>query len=136
MPDSIYLDGSWCGYTSNQQIDEITYNMILDNMIYFINNSFLSKKFKNIIVGWQFKDIKVIEDVICHLKVSDVQLSIFDLNNTDDLEIENFELANLEYQSHYYTLETTGQLVKISSIDTTEISAFKIAHTISKIINC
>lgn len=136
LNQSIYIDGKWCCYTASEALSETAYNMTLDNIVHFVNNALLAKEYDNIIVGWQFNNIKIVEDIVAHINSDQAQISIFELTTTEGIDVENFELMNKEYQSNYYTLETTGQLVKISSIDTTDISAFKIAHIISKIINC
>lgn len=136
LDHSIYIDGKWCCYCVEEKLNETSYVMALDNIVHFINNALLSKEFSNIIVGWNLLNLSVIEDIITHIQQDDCQFSIFELTTTEGIDVENFELKNKEYQSNYYTLETTGQLVKSSAVDTTDISAFKIAFIISKIILC
>ena len=72
--------------------------------------------------------------MVKHLDSKDVQITIFNLTDTSVQDVENFELLNKEYHKDYYTIESTGQIVKISYVDTTDCSAFKAAHILSMII--
>jgi hypothetical protein len=131
VEDGIYIDGNWCCYTEDLIYDDIELNIALDNMVYLINNYILAKRFQNIIIGWKF-DKEIIEKIIKHLNCQEHHVFNFILTNTDLPTVDNFELMDKEYEKNYYQLD--DKLIKVSKIDTTEISAFKIAHIISKII--
>ncbi len=132
LDKSVLLNSDWACFS--RHFDEITLNVALDNMVYCINNFLHSNKFENIIIGWSFEDIELINLLITHLDSKDAQITIFNLTDTSVKNVENFELLNKEYHKDYYSIETTGQLVKLSYVDTTDCSAFKSAHILSKII--
>ena len=124
LDKSVLLDADWGCFS--RYFDEVTLNIALDNMVYCINNFLHSKKFDNIIIGWKFKDLELINQLVKHLDSKDVQITIFNLTDTSVQDVENFELLNKEYHKDYYTIESTGQIVKISYVDTTDCSALKL----------
>ncbi len=128
----VFIDGNWCCYNEDLIYDEICLNIALDNMVYMVNNYILAKKFHNIIIGWKF-DEDTIKKIVKHLNCQDYHIFYFTLTNTDLPTVDNFELMDKEYEKNYLQI-ADNQLIKTSKIDTTEISAFKIAHIISKII--
>ena len=131
IENAIFIDGNWCCYTEDLIYDDIDMNIALDNMVYLINNYILAKKFQNIIIGWKF-DKEIIEKIISHLNCQDSHIFNFILTNTDLVTVDNFELMDKEYEKNYY--QVAQHLIKVGKIDTTGISAFKIAHVISQII--
>lgn len=133
LEKSVFLKGDWGCFT--EHYNEITLNIALDNMVYILNNFLHSNQFDNIIIGWNFEDGELINQLISYLDSRDFQITIFNLSDTSVYDVENFELLNKEYQKKYYTIESTGQLVKLSYVDTTDCSAFKSAHILSGIIN-
>lgn len=129
---AVYLDGNWCCYNEDLTFDETCLNLAADNMVYLINNYILSNKFNNIIIGWKFGN-EFIKKIIKHLNCQNYHIYYFILTNTDSATIDNFELMDKEYEKDYIPL-TSDKLIKISKIDTTDISAFKIAYVLSEII--
>ncbi|NLZ75455.1 MAG: hypothetical protein GX914_03030 [Erysipelotrichia bacterium] len=132
LDKSVLLNTEWGCFTD--YFDDISLNIALDNMVYNINNLLHSKKFENIIIGWSFEDVELINQLISHLDSEDAQITIFNLTDTTIENVTNYELLNKEYHKEYYTLQSTGQLVKMSYVDTTDCSAFKSAHILSMII--
>ncbi|MGI6608727.1 MAG: hypothetical protein ACOX1F_07165 [Erysipelotrichaceae bacterium] len=132
LDKSVLLNSNWGCFTDDN--NEVTLNIALDNMVYNINNFLHSKKFDNIIIGWKASDFTLINKLITHLDSKDAQITIFNLTDNSVYSVDNFELLNKEYYKNYYTIESTGQLVKLSYVDTTDCSAFKSAHILSKII--
>ncbi len=133
LDKSVLLNSDWT--CCSRHFDDITLNVALDNMAYCLNNFLHSNKFENIIIGWSFEEIDLINQLVAHLDSKDSQITIFNLTDTSVKDVENFELLNKEYRKDYYTIETTGQLIKLSYVDTTDCSAFKSAHILSQIIN-
>ena len=130
---SVLINSAWGCQAKNN--DEVTLNIALDNMVYCLNNFLYSNKFDHIIIGWSFNNGDLINQFITHLDSGDAHITIFNLSDNSVYSVDNFELVNKEYHKNYYTIESTGQLVKISYVDITDFSAFKIAHTLSEIIN-
>ena len=136
LPKSVYLDGNWCCYTEPRVFNDITINLTLDNMVYIINNYMIARIFDDIIVGYDFDNMQMVDTIVEHLDFTEgVHITCFNLTNTDDLvDVDNFELMNKEYESNYHSTPSTNQLIKTSSIDTTQISAFKVAKIIEEIV--
>jgi len=134
LPHSVLLDAKWCCNTEPMLTSDIAFNMQMDNLVYMVNNYILSRLFENIIITTDFIDELYITKLLEHLNCLKYSIMLFDLTNTGIIEdVENFELKNKEYFSCYKTL-MNGQLVRLSKVDVTGISAFKAAKTLESII--
>ena len=129
---SVLLNTEWGCFTDHY--DEISLNIALDNLVYNINNFLHSRKFENIIIGWSFEDIELINQLVAHLDSEDAQISIFNLTDTAIDNINSFELLNKEYHKRLLYFAVNWPTNKMSYVDTTDCSAFKIAHILSMII--
>ncbi len=132
LDKSVFLDGNWCCFTKDQMLNEVTFNMTLDNMVYSINNYIISKQFDNIIVGWKFESDEVIEFLIKHLNITNEQITIVNLTETEQLNEPNFQLKNKVYKSDYHKIDDSDVLVRVINVDTTDLSGFATAHIISQ----
>ena len=113
---------------------DTTVNIIMDNMTNAVNNFLLARNYEYIIVNFPFNNSKLIHQLNSHLHSTDYSVLFFKLNNTSALEgIEQFELLKSEYEVHYEPM-SDNRLLRCSQLDTTQMTAFKIAKTIHDIV--
>ncbi|MGN1399603.1 MAG: hypothetical protein ACI4WG_06380 [Erysipelotrichaceae bacterium] len=131
--NGVFLDGNWCCYNKDLVHNETCQNLVLDNLVYLINNFILSNQFDNIVVGWKFKE-GIIDKIVPHLNSYDYLIYHFQLTNTNQADVIDFQLVNKEYEKNYYIEKTSNQIIKESKLDTTNQTSFKIALEIKNII--
>ncbi|MBQ6655017.1 MAG: hypothetical protein IJM79_05780 [Erysipelotrichaceae bacterium] len=134
LPNSVYMDANWLCYTEPMRYSDTTVNIIMDNMTNAVNNFLLARNYEYIIVNFPFNNSKLIHQLNSHLHSTDYSVLFFKLNNTSALEgIEQFELLKSEYEVHYEPM-SDNRLLRCSQLDTTQMTAFKIAKTIHDIV--
>ena len=134
LPKSVLVCEQWCCDHQSPANADIIQALKLDNLAYMINNYILSRQFEHVVVSCDSFSNDDLIKLISHLDSQKVHHIIFDLTDTSELtEVENLELLNSEYRVDYLNLND-GKTVKLSSMDTTNMSAFKIASYLKRSI--
>ena len=134
LDKSVYVDGRWCCYSTPRIDDELSLTITQDSLIHMITNFMLARRYEHIIVSYPYEDDELIFELLRHLQTGNRQVTIFHFTDTSALAgIDNMELLNSEYESEYLMLDN-GEMVKLSYVDTTDMSAFKIAKVLEAVI--
>lgn len=68
LDKSIWLDGDWCWMMDPFIVNDITKEMVIDNITYQLNNFIKSKQFKHIIFNWVIDEESIYESIIKNLE--------------------------------------------------------------------
>lgn len=79
MENSVFLDGDWCWDMSPFQVTEETKAMVMDNIIYLLNNFIKCSSYDNIIFCWVMHEQSIIDEIISRLNTGNCLLRCISL---------------------------------------------------------
>lgn len=79
MENSVFLDGDWCWDMSPFQVTEETKAMVMDNIIYLLNNFIKCSAYDNIIFCWVMHEQSIIDEIISRLNTGNCSLRCISL---------------------------------------------------------
>lgn len=71
---SVFLDGDWCWDMSPFIVNEETKKMVIDNIIYLLNNFLKCSEYKNIIFCWVLNLKEVEKEILSRLNLEKVEV--------------------------------------------------------------
>lgn len=74
LPNSIFLDGDWRWDMHPFQETPETKRMVLENIIFLLNNFIHCPAYENIIFCWVMHEQGIIDDILSQLDISDCQV--------------------------------------------------------------
>lgn len=129
LPKCVFLDGDWCLDMSPFIVTEKTKQVIIDNIVFMLNNFIKSGEFKNIVFCWVMHYQSIMDEIISRVDIGENNLFEFTLVCDDNaltqrlsLDIqrgkrENDIISRSLLRQHYYDSMNTIK------IDVSEISA-------------
>lgn len=72
LSKSVWLDGDWCWMMDPFVVNDITKEMVIDNITYQLNNFINSKQFEHIIFNWVIDEEYIYSEVIKRLVPIDI----------------------------------------------------------------
>lgn len=72
LSNSVWLDGDWCWMMDPFVVNDITKEMVIDNITYQLNNFINSKQFEHIIFNWVIDEEYIYDEVIKRLAPIDI----------------------------------------------------------------
>lgn len=84
---SVFLDGDWCWDMSPFIVNEETKKMVIDNIIYLLNNFLKCSEYKNIIFCWVLNLKEVEKEILSRLNLEKVEVFSISLV-CNELELE------------------------------------------------
>lgn len=79
LPDNVFLDGDWCWSMNPFTVTEETKAMVIENIVFLLNNFIKCSQYKNIIFCWVMHQQDIIDSIVDRLNISDCDLHIFSL---------------------------------------------------------
>lgn len=72
LSNSVWLDGDWCWMMDPFIVNDVTKEMVIDNITYQLNNFIKSKQFEHIIFNWVIDEENIYDEVIKRLIPVDI----------------------------------------------------------------
>ena len=140
LPDNVFLDGDWCWNMSPFIVNDETKRMVIENIVFLLNNFLSCSIYENVIFCWVMQSQKVIDEIVKNIKFNNYKLHVFSLICSQDalvkriskdidskLRTEDVIVRSLERLGMYEELDTT-------KIDVTEMSACDAARMIRSLL--
>lgn len=67
LPNSVFLDGDWCWDADPFQVTDETKNMVLENIIFLLNQFLCCAAYDNVVFGWVMHQQAILDDILGHL---------------------------------------------------------------------
>lgn len=74
LPDSVFLDGDWCWDMHPFQVTPETKRMVLENIIFLLNNFIHCSVYESIIFCWAMHQQDIINDILSRLDTEGCQV--------------------------------------------------------------
>lgn len=133
LNNSIWLDGDWL-FAMNPQIDiQFNISMILDNVVYILNNSLKHPELEHIIFYWVLPEEKMITEILEGIKKNKFRLFKFTLLcSEEELTYRNFKRTGIKKDHPGWLMKNLNDFRKYDSIkiDTTNKTVEKIIEEI------
>jgi hypothetical protein len=140
LPQNVFLDGDWCWNMVPFVVNEETKKMVMDNIIYLLNNFIRCSEYENIIFCWVMHEQAIIDEIVSKLEINNCKLHVFSLVCSETALIKRIEIdigqgkrtedvinRTLPRLKKYYNIQST-------KIDVSDISAMNAAEKMKQII--
>jgi len=130
LKDSVFLDGDWCWDSNPFQVTEETKKMVLENIIFMLNQFLKCDAYENVIFCWVMHEQSIIDEIINELNLSGCSIKVISLICSKETLKENLQKdiisgkrdadivnRSLERLSLYDNLDTTKINVDGKSIE-------------------
>lgn len=137
---SVFLDGDWCWDMHPFVVNDETKEMVMNNIVYQLNQFIRCSSIENIILGWVMHEQSIIDEIVSRLDLRDCQVYCFSLvceanvliqriQKDIDMGIRNEDVIerSLQRMGLYESLNTTK--IDVSHLLVTEVSNY-ILHLI------
>ena len=91
LPDCVFLDGDWCWDADPFQVTEDTKRMVLENIIFLLNQFLRCPAYKNIVFCWVMHEQMIIDEILSKLDTTGCQIVKLSLVCTEDALRERIE---------------------------------------------
>lgn len=78
LPYSVFLDGDWCWDASPFVVTEETKTMVIDNIVYVLNNFLKCQAYETVIFCWVMDEQEIIDSIVSKLSMP-YQMFVFSL---------------------------------------------------------
>lgn len=75
----VFLDGDWCWDMHPFVVNDETKHMVMDNIVYLLNQYLNCSEFDYVIFCWVMHEQAILDEIISRLEVTDVQISCYSL---------------------------------------------------------
>lgn len=79
LPASVFLDGDWCWDMHPFQVNSETKNMVLQNIIFLLNQFIHCSVYENIIFCWVMHEQSIVDSIVRHLDAKDCEVKTISL---------------------------------------------------------
>ena len=79
LPNSVFLDGDWCWYSSPLKVSGEIIMMAMKNMAFVLDNQLHCSAYENVILGWTFHKEDMVENVLSMIDYKNYALHRFTL---------------------------------------------------------
>lgn len=140
LPKNVFLDGDWCWSMNPFIVTEETKIMVVENIVYQLNNFIKCSQYENIIFCWVMHQQGIINSIIERLNINNCDLHIFSLICSEKALIARIQKDIVNEKRTKDILERSISRIKsyenISSIkvDVSSIPAVDAANKIKDII--
>lgn len=83
LAPSVFLDGDWCWDMKPFMVTDETKQMVTDNICFLLNNFLKCPEFQNIIFCWVMHQQTIIDSILEHLNLAEVQYYLFTLTASE-----------------------------------------------------
>lgn len=132
LPQSVFLDGDWCWDMHPFIVNEETKTMVMNNIVFQLNQFLHCHELDNIIFCWVMHEQKIIDDILSRLDLNNVQVYTISLICSEevlkdrlqrdiDQGIRNHEVIerSLTRLKQYCQLQTTKVDVSLLTVEET-----------------
>lgn len=74
LDNSVFLDGDWCWDMHPFIVNEETRKMVIENIVFLLNQFIHCSAYQHIIFGWVMHEQSILDDIIRQLDLSDCRL--------------------------------------------------------------
>ena len=140
LPDTVFLDGDWCWDMRPFTVNEETKGMVMDNIIFLLNNFLRCSVYENIIFCWVMHEQSIIDEIIFNLETEDCKIHVFSLVCSEEALIsrirKDISCALRKEDVIERALKRLCMYERLNTvkIDVSEISAEMAAKTIKTLI--
>lgn len=141
LDKSVFLDGDWCWDMHPFIVNEETKGMVMNNIVYQLNQFINCSSIENIIFCWVMHEQTIIDDILSRLNVTDCQVyclslvcqpSVFKARIQKDIDLgirkQDVLEKSLERLKMYDRLKTI-------KIDVSQLSVTDVVKSISHLIH-
>lgn len=79
LDSSVFLDGDWCWDMHPFVVNDTTKEMVMNNIVYMLNNFIQSHQYEYIIFGWVMHQQDIIDEIVERLNIEDKDIYCFSL---------------------------------------------------------
>lgn len=79
LDNTVFLDGDWCWDMSPFVVNEETKTMVMDNIVYLLNNYIKCSVYENIIFCWVMHEQSIIDEILSKLDTDNVEVKVISL---------------------------------------------------------
>ena len=141
LPNSVFLDGDWCWYSSPLKVSDEIITMAMKNMAFVLNNQLHCSAYENVILGWTFHKEDMVENVLSMIDYKDYTLHRFTLTCSENTlisrlqrDIDTGARKNVGW-AHAILTRPNFEKLNTTKIITDEITAVQAAYAMYKIID-
>ena len=91
LPNSVFLDGDWCWDADPFQVTEETKAMVMRNICFLLNSFLHCTAYKNIIFCWVMHEQSIIDNILSHLNLQEVNVFSISLITDEKTLTERLE---------------------------------------------
>lgn len=84
LPNTVYLDGDWCWFSNPWILNDETRQMVLENIVFLLNNFIKTKSYQYIVFTWILYDKSITKEITSKLLMKDVDFYHFSLVAEED----------------------------------------------------
>ena len=84
LSNSVFLDGDWCWDSFPFIVNEETKTMVIDNIVYLLNNFIHCSAYEHIIFCWVMHEQPIIDAIVERLDVSHCDLFVYSLTADEE----------------------------------------------------
>ncbi len=139
LKNTVYLDGDWCWFTNPWILTDETRKMVIDNIVYLLNNFIKNQSYENIIFSWILYSDEIIGEITSRLNMNCVSFYNFSLiaSEREIVKRLNKDLEEGIRSEHVVIERSLARLKQFKDINTIKIdtSSLKIKEVVIKILN-
>ncbi|MDO5559861.1 MAG: AAA family ATPase [Oscillospiraceae bacterium] len=79
LPDSVFLDGDWCWDAHPFKVTDETKKMVMENIIFLLNQFIHCSAFENIIFCWVMHEQSIIDNILAGIDKQDCEVKVISL---------------------------------------------------------
>ena len=79
LPNSVFLDGDWCWDAHPFRVTEETKRMVVDNIVYLLNNFLKCAAYDNVIFCWVMHQQEIIDSIVSRLETQNCEVKTISL---------------------------------------------------------
>ncbi len=137
LQESVFLDGDWCWDMSPFQVTSETKKMVLENIVFLLNNFIQCSVYKNIIFCWVMHQQEIINDILSRLVTKDCEIySISLVCSKDELRKRLWQDVSAGVRTEEVITKSLERLALYENLNTVKIdvSEYTPEQTVEKIL--
>lgn len=136
LNNCVFLDGDWCWDMHPFIVNEETKRMVLDNIVYMLNNFLHCNTYEHIIFCWVMHEQSIIDHILSRIDVSLCDVQVYSLLCREDVlkERRSKDIIN-EIRKEDILARTIARLSLYDCLDTikVDVSELSIAEAVNRI---
>lgn len=141
LPGCVWLDGDWCWNASPFIVNDITKEVVVDNICHCLNNFISCGEYENIILSWVMHEQSIIDCILSRLNLDGVSVTCITLTCSEEQLVKRLEKDIAEGLRAPDVIDRAverlkaAQLLSAIKMDTTDKTALQVADGILNILS-